>query len=156
MNTALKSLVVVSGILGAGALLAYGPHYPGGPGYGPHGPGLHGPGMEYRAALVQAGNIQSRLATIKRDLAITPDQEDAWNAFSTKLTAHAESAPTLHDARWRDGTSQSFSDHASAMATHWGQRAGVHQAAQDLISVLTEAQRLKADQSFGPGLRGMY
>ena len=156
MNTALKSLVVASGLLGAGVLLAYGSHYPGGWGYGHHGPGFHGPGMGYRAALVQPGNIESRLATIKQDLAITPDQEAAWNAFSTKLTAHAESARALHDARWGNAASQAFTDHASAMATHWGQRAGVHQAAQDLISVLTDAQRLKADQLFGPRFRGMY
>lgn len=156
MNTLLKSLVVVSGVLGAGVLLAFGSHYGGGWGYGHHGPGFHGPGMAYQTTLLSPLNIESRLATIKQELAITPYQEGAWNAFSTKLNAHAETTRTLHEARWRDGYFQSFADHASAMAEHWSQRADVHQAAQDLFSVLTDAQRAKAEQLFGVGFHALY
>lgn len=156
MNTAMKSLVVVTGLLGAGVLLTYGLHHSGGGFYGHHATGFHRPGMGYGAAMWSPAHIEARLATVKQDLAITPDQEGPWNAFASQLTAHAQKSRTLHEKTRLGGFSQTFSDHTSAMASHWEQRAAVHQAAQDLISVLNDSQRSKIDQPFDFYLRGAY
>lgn len=156
MKLALKPFFLVAGLFGAGTLLAYGTYFPGAWNGGHHGPGFHYVGMRYAMGTGRQSDVMEDLSRIRRELKITPAQEEAWNDFRSKLLAHTQRSRELHDYISSTRFTVPDSQGRAPMIAHWEGRKEAEEAAQSLISMLTEAQRLKADQLFSAGFRGHY
>ncbi len=119
-----------------------------GPGWGgPHGM-MGGPGMMGGGpGLFQTQNLDQ----LKTDLAITPEQEAAWNSYAEAVKAKV----TLMDSHRQamlDGTvtpDQRFTFHQEGQA----QMQKVFAARQALYGVLTPEQRSKTANPVGRGCR---
>ena len=103
---------------------------------------------------------EQHLATLKSELAITPQQEPAWKAFAAKVAEQASQMQALHAQRWQAAGTETTVPARMASNTAWmSQRLAGMQAVTtaltDLYAVLTPEQRTIADQSFGAvGPRG--
>ena len=167
--------VAVAAIAGAGLSLAQ----PAGMGYGPGpwmghgmgwgmGPGMGmgwgmGPGGGWMAGAGGGAFVADRLAALKAELKITPEQEPAWNALADQSKQQFTAMQSLRDqmhSQMLSGQagpgSQEFIATRDAMFKL--RQAGAEaQAAKlkDLYAVLTPEQKALADQHFlggwGPG-----
>lgn len=156
MKTTLKRVALVAGLLGAGSLLAYGPGF-GGLGFpGHHGWGGHVLSMGYGPVAFLDGDVDARLDTIKTELAITPDQEAAWNGFAESLKAHATSARAAHESTWPYGGPVTVQERSQLRERLWQQRQSVHQAASKLVNVLDDQQRVKAESLISYGMHHSF
>ncbi len=90
--------VAAVGLAGAYAFAQQGPGF--GPGRTGMGPGM-GPGMMMKGKGPMMGNFgdpASRLATLKTELGIKPEQAAAWDAYAKVVTATAtELSPAVQN-----------------------------------------------------------
>jgi Spy/CpxP family protein refolding chaperone len=144
---------------GGGPRGGYGPGMMGyGGGYGPGmmgnggGPrGGYGPGMGWGQG-GPAANADARLSFLKNELAITADQDSAWQAYTTQVKKQAESMQALF-TQAQSQTAQSGPERLNQRAEFAKQRAAnieaMSTAVKDLYAVLTPEQKAVADQHFG-------
>ncbi len=149
----LGAVAVVAQPFGPGA--GYGPGAMMGGGFGPgmmgggFGPGMMGGGYD----------IDARLEAQKTALAITADQEKAWNAYAELAKTQAESMLSRHQAMWSSNTASSadrLALHSSFMTQRAQEIQALNTAYADLYAVLTPEQRALADRGggYGYGKRG--
>ena len=148
-----------------------------GPGAGRGGPGMrhHGPGAG-RSAMGSgpgagrggpggrwsnpAAAAEGHLAALKVELKITPDQDTAWQAFTTKARQQADTmiARRAQMTSAAPATPQSAPDRLAQRTEFAKQRiAGMETmtaAVKDLYAVLTPEQKALADQQLARGPMG--
>lgn len=146
---------------GRGAM-GYGP----GAGRGAMGPGMmgQGPGAGRGGMWSNpAAAVEGHLAALKVELKITPDQDTAWQAFTTKARQQAD---TMIERRTQmfsqaPATTQSAPDRLAQRAEFAKQRIAdmetMATAVKDLYAVLTPEQKAFADRqlAYGPMGSGM-
>ncbi len=141
---------------GAGGCDGAGPHMgmgmgPGG--FGPGGQGMSGGGFG-------AGSVAS-LEALKSKLAITADQEAAWQAFAKQAAEQSSQMQAMraqHRATVDAETTAPamMSLRIGAMTQRLAAMQAMNTALTDLYAVLTPQQRATADQYFAPGRQGWY
>lgn len=153
-------------LAGLGLAQAGGMGYGWGPGHG-MGWGMGGamgmgPGGGWMTSAEAGTFVGNRLAALKSDLKITPDQEKAWNAFAAQTQQQAESMQALrqkmHEQMASDqagpGSDEFFALRKSMLELQQsGAQARVAKV-KDLYAVLTPEQKTLADQrlgGWGPG-----
>lgn len=102
------------------------------------------------------------LTQMKTQLAITPQQEPAWEAFAAKAAEQAGLMQATHAQHHQavDTTAAApdvMAQHIGQMGQHLAGMQAVNAALKDLYEVLTPEQRSIVDQSFGhmgPGGQG--
>lgn len=154
-----------------------------GPGYG-MGPGMMhggmgmGPGMMHGGMGMGPGKMQGgmgpgmmqgagpgamsaqHLTEMKTRLAITPEQEPAWQAFAAKAAEQATLMQAMHTqhqqaADANEAAPDRMARHIDSMTQRLTGMQAMNSAMKDLYEVLTPDQRTVADQSFGQmGPRG--
>ncbi len=128
------------------AALAYGP----GAGKGPSamGGGCTGQG---RAAMMQgdpAARVENRLAFLKSELKITPEQEQAWQAYAETVKAlGAGMVPRMGRVMTTSGTApEQIEQRIAFMQLRLERMREVSKAVQDLYGALTPEQQAVADR----------
>jgi hypothetical protein len=129
-----------------------------------HGSQGMGMGRAHMGAAV--ADPAAQLADVKRELAITPEQEPAWETYSKAFLGTIGSLKAQHEsqmAAMHDGT---MGDHVAVMATMHAQHQQafdtVKGAAQALLGALDESQQAKAREilpglaPFHPGMMGQH
>lgn len=166
MNTRIKTLLVIAGLLSAGTLLAYGPGGNGPGGY--YGPGGYGSGygapmmghmmgsgpMGYANGYPGGNDTEdtaTRLQRIHAGLGITPTQEAAWSRYANALTAHWNVVRDLHS-----GDTSAFGNGAdgrpqSPPQAMWESRSKLQNATQALFEQLSPEQQQRAGSVLGFG-----
>ena len=147
------------GAMGYGPGAGRGDMGPGMMGYGPGaGRGQMGPGMWSNPAAA----IEGHLAALKVELKITPDQDSAWQAFTTKARQQAETmlarraqrsaqapgAPVPAPERLAQRTELAKQGVASMES--------MSAAVKDLYAALTPEQKTIADQLLARGPMGRF
>jgi len=100
------------------------------------------------------------LAQLKTQLAITSQQEAAWQAFSAKAAEQASLMQATHEQHWKAAAADTtaparMASHLGAMAQHLAGMQAMSTALTDLYAVLTPEQRSVADRVLAPmGQRG--
>lgn len=103
---------------------------------------------------------EKNLADLKSQLVITPEQETAWKAFSTKVSEQVASMQSAREQQWNSAGTETtpqarMASRIGLMTQHLAGMQVVSGAMQDVYAVLTPEQRSTADQAFGPmGTRG--
>lgn len=170
IGAAAAALTAVAGYAIADAGHGRGGHGMGmgmGPGMG-HGMGM-GPGGHRGAGMGMQDPIE-RLATIRSELAIKPEQTAAWDAYAKVVTDTASERRKVHEGIDRDAVHamkpeerQAFRD--AMMKQRDEAQAKIKSAADTLLAQLDETQKSKARQGlpglaeggFGHGMRhGMH
>lgn len=140
----------------------YGPGMMGFGGWGRHGgygPGMMGYGGGYGPGVAgaqggPAANADARLSFLKNELAITADQDSAWQAYAKQVKQQAESMQALF-AKAQSQTAQSAPERLTQHAEFAKQRAAnieaTSAAVKNLYAALTPEQKAVADQYFGGG-----
>lgn len=127
------------------AALAYGPGWGNGP--GAMGGGCFGQG---RAAMMQGDptvRIENRLAFLKSELKITPEQEQAWQAFAETVKAQSAEMPRMGRNMTTSGTApEQIDQRITFMQQRLERMQAVSRAMQDLYGVLTPEQQTAADR----------
>ena len=136
---------VALGVAGAAAMAQHAGH-----GFGP---GMMGHGMMRQH---NGFDPTSHLASVKSELAITGQQNAAWDAYAKVVIDTATSMRASHEKVNPDTIhSMSNQDRANFMASHWDQRdkaqATVKAAAETLLTTLNDTQKIKAHYVL-PGL----
>ena len=138
----------------------------GGPGFGRgaegqgYGPGAGRGGMGPAMWSNPAAGIEGHLAALKVELKITPDQDKAWQAFTGKAKAQAETMPARRAQMFAQmsATNQSAPDRLAQRTEFAKQRiAGMETmtaAVKDLYAALTPEQKAIADQHLAHGPMG--
>ena len=107
------------------------------------GPMMGGPGR----------HIEGRLAFLKTELAITPEQEALWSAFADALRSSAASMQAMHETMMADGPPatppEHMQRHAEMMAAHLAALEQVREAATPLYDALSPEQKETADDLMG-------
>jgi len=131
-----------------------------GPGMmGGRGPGTMGtgPGMMGGGPGMMGGqwNTRSYLDALKQELAITPNQESAWEAYADTVSNAGEQMQGLHQTMFESMGTASWQERRTLMNQMFKARQqafdSVHEAAEKLLPALDAAQRAKA-QTLVPGL----
>lgn len=136
----------------------------GGPGWGPghmmghrFGPG---PGFGPGGAENPGAFVENRLAALKSELAITPAQEAAWNAYAEQAKLQADAMQKLRNTM-RGSTSATLPERLELRDRMHQQRQAqaetMTQKIKDLYAALTPEQKSIADQrlgGFGMAMRG--
>ena len=172
----LVGVLAAAGIAGAAAVTYADPpggYGPGAMGYGPWGGGHAGPDMMGGGHMgpgmmggwgprggfgpgagMMGGPVshqEARLAFLKSELRITPEQETAWSAYATQAKAQAAAMEAFHAQR--PGAAQSAPERLDQRAEFAKQRAeqvkAMSTAVKDLYAVLTPEQKSTADRYFG-------
>jgi len=137
---------------------ANGPAMMGGGSAGMMGCSMMGQGMGGPGGMMQGGGFadpSGYLGSLKGELAITVQQDKAWNDYTDVVKATAEQMRAAHEGMFRSMATQSWQQRRDAMdqmfATRQQAYANVHHAATQLIALLDDAQKAKAQQSL-PGL----
>ncbi|UPY35615.1 Spy/CpxP family protein refolding chaperone [Sediminicoccus sp. KRV36] len=119
---------------------------------------MMGPGMGHAMMGGQAPNsadATARLATLKAELGIRPEQTAAWNAYAATLQATGENMRTARPADMGAVHSMSPQDRQALMTGMQTRRdsalAAIRNAAEALLPALDDAQKAKAQQLL-PGL----
>lgn len=129
----------------------------GGMGYGP-GAGRGGAGMWSNPAAAVAG----RLAALKVELKITPDQDSAWQAFATKATQQADTMIARRAQMFAQaGASTQTAPERLAQRTELAKQGvtsmeAMTAAVNDLYGTLTPEQKAIADQQLARGPMGGF
>jgi Domain of Unknown Function (DUF1520). len=94
------------------------------------------------------------LTQMKARLAITPQQEAAWQAFAAKAAEQANLMQAIHVQQHQAVDANAagpdvMAQHIGLMTQHLAGMQAVNAALKDLYAVLTPEQRSIADQSFG-------
>ena len=130
------------------------------------GPGMmggHGPGMMGGDHGMMGGywNTASYLDNLKKQLAITPKEEPAWEEYADTVSGEGEQMQGLHQTMFESMSTASWQERRNLMNQMFQTRQQasdmVHEAATKLLLALDPAQRAKA-RSILPGLaygRGM-
>jgi len=118
--------------------------------HGGMGPGGHD-GM-WAGGPVQMS--EQYLAQMKTQLAITSQQEPAWQAFAAKAAEQASLMQATHQQHWQaagaDATAPArMAQQISSMTQHLAGMQAMNSALTNLYAVLTPEQRSLADQNFG-------
>ena len=127
-----------------------------GPGMMGQGPGAGRGGMWSNPAAA----IEGHLAALKVELKITPDQDTAWQAFTTKARQQAETMPAQRTQMFAQmqATDQSAPDRLAQRTEFAKQRIASMEtmtaAVTDLYAVLTPEQKTLADQHLARGPMG--
>lgn len=103
-----------------------------------------------------AAASEGRLSSLKSELAITPAQEKAWNAYSAAVRARAAEAQGLRGKAAEAGIAapERFAQRAEVMKQRVAGMEAMAAAVKDLYAVLTPEQKAIADQQLargGPG-----
>ena len=158
MKTTVKRTVLVAILIGAGALLVYGPGFSGFGTAGHHGSwqGIWSGNMMnmgYDPGTFIDGDVDARLDQIKVALDIKPEQEAAWNDFAASVKSSAANERSMHQRYWPDGGTVSAQERRVVRQTMLRHLQAVHEAAGKLIDELDEQQRLRAGDLIGYGLQ---
>jgi protein CpxP len=128
-----------------------------GQGYGPGaGRGGMGPGMWSNPAAAAEGY----LAALKVELKITPDQNTAWQAFTSKAKAQAESMPARRAQMFaqmsaaNQSAPERLAQRTELAKQHIGSMEAMTAAVKDLYAALTPEQKAIADQHLARGPMG--
>jgi hypothetical protein len=125
-----------------------------GPGFGPGM--MMGHGMMGGTQRQGFGNPAARLAAVKADFAITPQQNAAWDAYA-KVVQDTATAMRASREKMNPDTIRAMSpqDRGTFLNAQWEQRdkafASVKGAATTLLASLDDAQKAKANAEL-PGL----
>lgn len=132
---------------------------PGGMGYGPgHGMGRgFSPGGGWMPAAGVGSQVSNRLATLKAELKITADQDEAWNAYAVQTQQQAEAVQALRQKMHEQMLSGQVAPGSGEFqnvreAMFKLQQAGAEARAakvKALYAVLTPTQKAVADRSLG-------
>ncbi len=137
-----------------------------GMGAGMHGGGMMGNGMGPRAGMQGHGMgsgaspeaAEKRLAELKSQLALTAQQEPAWQAFVDNANAQAASRQAwfaaMHQGQAAASAPELMAQRAEMMKQHQLGLESATAALKNLYAVLTPEQKAVADRAFGPGYRG--
>lgn len=165
MTSKLK-ITLIAAVLGlstVGYATAQTPHHPGPAQSPPAGHagmdhrGMDHGGMDHAAMMsMHCMNLSgAHLAHLKGELAITPRQERAWNAFATaagpKPMAH-RMGPGMQMDMAAGSLPERLRHHEMMMREHLRMMSGVRAAVQRLYAVLTPAQRARADRDLCPAM----
>ncbi len=169
MNRSLKTVllaVFLAGVAGAG--LAQQQHgrsdRMGGPGMMMHGDGGQMPMQQGAGPMMGMGqmmgmgpmmggpgqHIEGRLAFLRTELGIKPDQEAAWNRFAEAMRASASSMRSMHDKMMSGGDRpanlpERLEWHEEMMSTRLEAIKNLRSAAGPLYDELTPEQKQTAD-----------
>jgi hypothetical protein len=117
-------------MMGAGTMMAMGPMM--------GGPGQH---------------IEGRLAFLKTELAITPAQEQVWNAYAEALRASASSMQGMHDQMMSGAMPATVPErmqwHSQMMSSRLGALNTLRAAAVPLYNALSPEQKQRANELMG-------
>lgn len=126
-------------------------------GYGPGaGRGQMGPGMWSNPAAA----IESHLAALKVELKITPDQDSAWQAFTTKARQQSETMLARRAQMFAQASGAPVSaPERLAQRTEFAKQGvasmeSMSTAVKDLYAALTPEQKTTADQLLARGPMG--
>jgi hypothetical protein len=161
------TLAVVTAVTAApdGPLAGTGRYCDTGPGMG----GIGGMGMMHGGMWGGGPGVMSGqyLTQMKTRLAITPQQEPAWQAFAAKATEQASLMQATHAQHHQAVDTNAaapdvMAQHIGQMTQHMAGLQAVNAALKDLYAVLTPEQRSVADQvfvhtgprGFGRGMHG--
>lgn len=154
----IAGLLVAAGLAATGAIAyahpegfgrgwggcAYGGAGPGTMGYGPMGPGM-------MAGSGPAAHLDARLAYLKTELKLAPNQESAWQAYAQQARQQAESMQAL--PAQPAAAAQSAPELLNQRAEFAKQRAAdmesMSVAVKNLYAALTPEQKTIADRYFG-------
>lgn len=145
-----------------------GPGMHGGMGPGMHGgmgPGMHGGGYGMHGGAWNHGypgagkaGTEEGLAGLKAELAITADQEGAWNAFENSVKRQEESRQAwfarMHETRESGSLPERQARRDELLDQQRAERKAATAALKDLYAALTPQQKAIAERSlagFGPG-----
>lgn len=124
---------------------------------GPGMMGMHGQGMMGSTGGMMGGNwnTASYLDGLKSQLAITPNQEQAWKEYADTVSGVGEQMQGVHQTMFESMGTASWQERRNLMNQMFQARQQaadtVHEAATKLLSILDPAQKAKA-QSNLPGL----
>ncbi len=139
--------------------MGYGPGArSGGPGMMHHGPGAGRGGMWSNPAAA----VEGHLAALKVELKITPDQDTAWQAFTTKARQQADTMVARRAKMFSQApaTPQSAPERL-AQRTEFAKQGVASMevmsaAVKDLYAVLTPEQKVLADRQLAHGPMGHF
>jgi hypothetical protein len=116
------------------------------------GPGMMGPG-----AFGSVADATRRLADLKDELAIAPDQEKAWTAYEQAAINQSALMSAHRQTMWNGSMPPPVNQRATMHQQGWQMMQQTARAAEDLYKVLTPGQRARADTllPFHPGA-GMF
>jgi hypothetical protein len=134
------------------------------PGQGMMGPGMQGemmmcPGMMnmpmmqgMRSGMMMGGpgqHIEGRIAFLKTELGIRPEQEQVWNAYADALREAATSMQSMHDQMMSDGMPATLPErmqwHDQMMSSRLEALKALRAAAVPLYNALSPEQKQTAD-----------
>jgi protein CpxP len=176
---------IIASLVAAAALAASGSFVyaqPKGPGYGPgncalsteacpqgYGPGMMGHGMRTHFGgpghgmwSNPAAAVEGHLAALKVELKITPDQDKAWQAFTTKAKAQADAMIARHAQFSAQAPAAKLSapellaQRTERMKQGVASMEAMTAAVKDLYDVLTPEQKTLADQQLARGPMGGF
>lgn len=133
----------------------------GGMGMMPGGMGMMQGGMGGMQRGGPAMMSAQSLSQLKTELALTTQQEPAWQSFADKAAAQAGLMQATHAQHHQADAApmaapEQMAQHMAAMTQHFAGMQGVTSALKDLYAVLTPEQRGIADKALGhTGRRGM-
>jgi periplasmic protein CpxP/Spy len=131
-----------------------------GAGRGGMGHGAHHGGMGHGKWSNPAARVEGYLAALKVELGITPDQNNAWQAFTSKAKAQAEAMPARRAQMYAhmSATNQSAPERLAQRTELAKQRLASMEsmtaAVKDLYAALTPEQKAIADQHMARGPMG--
>lgn len=143
--------------MGGGHMGGYGPGYGmGGEHMGGYGPGYaRGPQAMFNAS---SGNAEDGLAGLKAELAITAEQDTAWQAFAGNAKQQNESRQAwfakMHEARSAGSAPELLARQTEFMKQRQVEMEANAAALKNLYATLTPEQKAIADQRFGGNGRG--
>lgn len=152
---------IIAGFLAASAVIFGVAHAQGGPGCGPDG----GPGMK-RSAMQRGGmmdpgaRVEQRLARLKGEIKVTPQQEPLWQAFAEKSKAEAGKGVQAMRERAQSDKPVSAPERLAQMQGHMKERVtameSVNESFNRFYAALTPEQKAAADKHFSGGGRHQH
>lgn len=107
------------------------------------GPMMGGPGQ----------HIEGRIAFLKAELGITPEQEDAWNDYAEALRESASSMQAMHARMMSGDVPESLPErmalHQEMMSARIDALEGLTEATEELYEALSPEQRQTANNLMG-------
>lgn len=127
------------------------------------GGGMMGQGAAGPGGMMQGGGFadpSSYLDSLKGELAITGQQEKAWNDYADVVKGTAEQMRALHESMYQSMGTQTWQQRRDSMNQMFAARqqayANVHDAATQLFTSLDDAQKAKQSlpglAEFGPSM----
>lgn len=129
-----------------------------------HCPGMMGPGMMGSGMMGQGPgmgpmmggpgqHVEGRIAFLKAELKITPEQEKPWNAFAEAMRQESASMRAMHEQRMAGGRPATLPErmqwHQHMMAGRLEAHKALQAAAVPLYDALSPEQKAIADDLIG-------